>query len=180
MDPFLRPAGKGGHGSDDKEETPVLQFLAQNHSAMTHLPTASAVLAAAAAIALLFVSRKELSWFCAVLCITAFVTVLPTLVTGIAAAKGRFNEEGKPFIQGGFIAENIPANAQIRRHQILGISGTVVAAFLAWFGVASLRGRSPNRYLLVLLTVLLAILWAVGGHIGGQELWGPATFPAFG
>ena len=157
----------------------MLQFLAQNHSAMTHLPTASAVFAAAAAIALLFVSRKELSWCCAILSIAAFVTVIPTLVTGIAAAKGRFNEEGKPFVQSGFIVENIPANSQIRRHQILGISGTVVAAILAMMGFAALRGRNPNPYLRVLLAVLLAVLWGIGGYIGGEELWGPDTFPGF-
>jgi hypothetical protein len=154
-------------------------FLAQNHSAMTHLPIASAILAAAAALAALFVSRKEVAFLVAVLSIAAFVTALPTIVTGVAAGRGRINDEGKPYIQSGVFVSNIPQNTRIFRHQILGITGTGLAAILAILAVARLRGRSPNRYLIALLAVLLALLWGVGGHLGGKDLWGPDTFPAF-
>ncbi len=154
-------------------------FLAQNHSAMTHLPIASAILAAIAALAAFFLRRKEIALFCAVLSIAAFVTVLPAVVTGIAAAKGRFNDDGKPYIQSGVIVGDLPANARIFRHQMLGSIGTGVALILAIFGVSSLRGRNPNRYLVAVLAVLLALLWGIGGHLGGRELWGPGTFPAF-
>jgi hypothetical protein len=155
------------------------QFLAQNHSAMTHLPTAAAILGAAAALALLFVCKKEITFCWAVLSITAFVTVIPTMVTGIAAAKGRLNDEGNPFIQSGFIVDNLPENERIHRHQLLGISGSVLAALLTLLGISRLRGGNPNKYLVFVLTLLLAILWGIGGHLGGEELWGPDTFPAF-
>ncbi len=154
-------------------------FLAQNHSAMTHLPIASAILAAVAALMVLFVRRREISQCCAVLSILALVTVLPAAITGIAAAKGRFNDEGKPYIQSGVVVSNTPASARIFRHQVLGSAGAAVAAILALLGVSTLRGRNPNRYLIALLAVLLALLWGVGGHLGGQELWGADTFPAF-
>jgi uncharacterized membrane protein len=154
-------------------------FLAQNHSAMTHLPIASSILGAIAAVALLFVSRKEIVWSWAVLTIAALVTAFPTLVTGIAAAKGRLNEDGKPYIERGVLVSNIPADTRIRRHQILGITGTAVAALLTILAVARLRGRNPNKYLVAVLAVLLAVLWGIGGHLGGEELWGSDTFPAF-
>ncbi len=154
-------------------------FLARNHSAMTHLPTAASILGAAAALALLFVRRKEIAFCWAVLSITAFVTVIPTMVTGIAAAKGRLNDDGKPYIQSGFIVANVPANARVHLHQILGISGSAVAALLALLGISSLRGGNPNKYLVFVLALLLAILWGIGGHLGGEELWGADTFPAF-
>jgi len=154
-------------------------FLAQNHSAMTHLPTAAAILGAAAALVLLFVYGKEIAFCWAVLSITAFVTVIPTMVTGIAAAKGRLNDNGKPYIQSGFIVDNLPANARIHIHQILGVSGSVVAALLALLGISRLRGGNPNKYLVFVLALLLAILWGIGGHLGGKELWGADTFPGF-
>jgi hypothetical protein len=153
-------------------------FLAQNHSAMTHLPIAAAILGAAAALALLFVYKHEIAFFWAVLSITAFVTVIPTMVTGIAAAKGRHNDSGKPYIQRGFIVDNLPANARIHTHQILGISGSVVAALLVLLGISRLRGGNPNKYLVFALALLLAVLWGIGGHLGGKELWGADTFPA--
>ncbi|MBZ5497272.1 MAG: hypothetical protein LAP85_12790 [Acidobacteriia bacterium] len=157
----------------------MLLFLAQNHSAMTHLPIAAAILAAIAAFVALFVFRREIVWAWAALSITAFLTVLPTVVTGIAAAKGRLNEEGKPYIQNGFIVDHIPANTRIWFHQMLGISGFVVAVILAILALARLRGRDPNKYVIALLAVLLALLWGLGGHLGGKELWGADTFPGF-
>ncbi len=157
----------------------MLRFLAQNHSAMTHLPIAAAVLGALAALAAVFVQKKEIAWVWAVLSITAFVTVLPTLATGIAAAKGRTNDDGKPYIESGLIVSDIGANQRVFRHQLLGLSGTAVAAILAALGIAGLRGRKPNRYLVVVLALLLAVLWGIGGHLGGEELWGPDTFPGF-
>ena len=154
-------------------------FLAKNHSAMTHLPTAAAILGAAAALWLLFVYKNEIAFCWAVLSITAFVTVIPTVVTGIAAAKGRLNDNGKPYIESGFIVENLPANARVHMHQILGISGGVIAALSALLGISRLRGGSPNKYLVFVLALLLAIIWGIGGHFGGKELWGADTFPAF-
>ncbi len=154
-------------------------FFAQNHAAMTHLPIASAILAAVAAIAALFAARKEVALICAVLSLAALLTAFPAIVTGIAAAKGRNNDEGKPYIQSGVIVSHIPANTRIFRHQMLGISGTLVAALLAILSVARARGRNANKYLIVLLAVLLAVLWGIGGHLGGEDLWGPDTFPAF-
>ncbi len=154
-------------------------FLAQNHSAMTHLPTASAILVAVAALAALFAARKEIAAWCAILSVVAFVSALPTMATGIAAAKGRFNDDGKPYLQSGLIVSNIPANARIFRHQLLGITGTVVAALLSIVSIARARGRNSNKYLIALLAVLLAVLWGIGGHLGGEELWGAGTFPAF-
>jgi formate hydrogenlyase subunit 3/multisubunit Na+/H+ antiporter MnhD subunit len=154
-------------------------FLAQNHSAMTHLPIATAILIAIAALVTLFVPRKEITWSCAILSLVALVAVVPTVVTGIAAAKGRFNDEGKPYIQSGVIVANIPANTRIFRHQVLGLTGTALAALMAILSIAKVRGRNPNRYLIALVAVLLAVVWGVGGHLGGEELWGAGTFPAF-
>jgi formate hydrogenlyase subunit 3/multisubunit Na+/H+ antiporter MnhD subunit len=157
----------------------MMLLLARNHSAMTHVPTAAAILGAVAALALLFVYKKEVAFCWAVLSITAFVTVIPTMITGIAAAKGRLNDAGKPYIQSGVIVDNVPANARIHLHQIMGISGGMVAAVLALLGIRSLRGGNSNKYLVFLLALLLAILWGIGGHLGGEELWGADTFPAF-
>ena len=146
---------------------------------MTHLPIAAAVLAAVAALAALFVSRREVAWLAAVMSMVALLAVLPTLVTGVAAGRGRINDEGKPYIQSGVIVSNIPQNTRIFRHQMLGITGTVVAFILAVLAVATLWGRSPNKYLVAALAVLLALLWGTGSHLGGKDLWGPDTFPAF-
>lgn len=157
----------------------MIRFLAQNHSAMTHLPIAAAILGAVAALTAVFVQRKEITWAWAVLSITAFITVFPTLATGIAAGKGRTNDDGKPYIESGLIVSNIPADERIFRHQILGLSGSAVAAILAVLGIAGLRGRRPNRYAVVILAVLLAVLWGIGGHLGGEDMWGPDTFPGF-
>jgi uncharacterized membrane protein len=154
-------------------------FLARNHSALTHLPIASSILGAIAALALLFVYRKEIAFCWAVLSIAAFVTVLPTMVTGIAAAKGRLNDENKPYIQSGFLVDNAPASARIHLHQILGVAGGMVAAVLALLGISRLRGGNPNKYLVFLLALILAVLWGIGGHLGGKELWGADTFPGF-
>lgn len=154
-------------------------FLAQNHSAMTHLPIASSILAAVAAVAGLFVARKEVAFLWACLSIAAFVTVAPTVITGIAAAKGRTNDEGQPYIKSGLLVEPTPANTRIFRHQVLGLAGTVLSAVLAAAAIARLRGRHFNKYLIALVTVLLAVLWGIGGHLGGKELWAPDTFPAF-
>ena len=154
-------------------------FLAQNHSAMTHLPIASSILAAVAAVAGLFVARKEVVFLWACLSIAAFVTVLPTVVTGIAAARGRTNDEGQAYIEGGLLVKDVPANTRIFRHELLGLSGASLAAILAAVAVARLRGRNVNRSLIALLSVVLAVLWGIGGHLGGEELWGPETFPAF-
>jgi hypothetical protein len=157
----------------------MLMFLAQNHSAMTHLPIATAILGAFAALANLVIRRNEITWAWALLSIAAFLTALPAAATGIAAAKGRLNDDGKPYIQGGFIVTHIPGNTRIFQHQMLGISGFAVAALLAVFGVRRLRGQYQNRFLIVFLAMLLAILWGIGGHLGGSELWGPGTFPGF-
>jgi hypothetical protein len=154
-------------------------FLAQNHSAMTHLPIAASIMAAVAAIAGLFVNRRELLLAWAILSLAALATVPPTLITGIAAAKGRFNEEGKPYIQSGLTVDRVPANSRIFNHQAFGLGGAILACFLAAPAIAQLRGKNPNRILICSLAILLAILWGIGGHLGGGELWGPGTFPAF-
>ncbi len=154
-------------------------FLAQNHSAMTHLPIASSIMLALAAVGGLFVARKEISLLCAVLSLAALLTVFPTILTGIAAAKGRMNDDQKPYIESGILVRNMPANARIFRHQMLGISGTVLAVILSFLAVARARGRNSNKYLFALLAILLAVAWGVGGHLGGEELWGSNTFPAF-
>jgi hypothetical protein len=154
-------------------------FLAQNHSAMTHLPIAAAMIAAVAAIIRLLSNKKEVILVWAILSLTALATVPPTLITGIAAAKGRFNDEGKPYIQSGLIVDRIPANSRVFYHQMCGIGGTLLAIVLGIAAIVQLRGREVNRYGIVLMTLLLAIIWAIGGHLGGEELWGPTTFPAF-
>ena len=154
-------------------------FLARNHAVMVHLPIGAAVLAAAAAIVGLFVHRREIAWSWAVLSLVAFVSALPALVTGSAAAKGRFNEEGKPYLEQGLIVADTPANTRIFRHQMLGIAGTVAAGLLSALGIARLRGRNPNRFQVAALAIALAFLWGIGGHLGGQVLWGPDTFPVF-
>ena len=155
-------------------------FLAQNHSALTHLPIAAAILAAMSAVAALFTSRKEkeIVFMWALLSITAFVTVLPTVATGVVAAKGRFNEDGKPYIEGGILVGNSPANSRILRHEVLGTTGSALAGVLALLGLAFLRGRMPNKYLIALLALALAVVWGLGGHLGGKEIWGADTFPA--
>jgi uncharacterized membrane protein len=154
-------------------------FLAQNHSAMTHLPIAAAIMAAAAAIVRLFANKKEVILVWAILSLAALVTVPSALITGVAAAKGRFNDAGKPYIQSGLIVDRIPASSRIFIHQVLGIGGAILACILGAAAIIQLRGREANRYWIVLLAVMLAILWGIGGHLGGEDLWGPATFPAF-
>jgi hypothetical protein len=154
-------------------------FLAQNHSAMTHLPIAASILAALAALGGLFIIKKEVYLIWAILSLAAFITVTPTIITGIAAAKGRFNEEGKPYLQKGLIVERIPSNSRIFKHQILGIGGTILSGVLVIAAATWLRGRESNKILIALLSVLLAILWGIGAHLGGEELWSPDTFPAF-
>ncbi len=152
-------------------------LLAENHSAMTHLPIATAILAAAAAITFCCVRRKEISLFWAALSLVAFLSVLPTITTGIFAAKGRLNERAKPYIQSGIIVRNLPENTRIFRHQIVGMAGACISALVAILAVMKLRGRDPNPYMLAVLTLLVAVLWGVGGHLGGKVLWGPDTFP---
>jgi len=154
-------------------------LLARNHSAMTHLPVAAALLVLVCAIVASFKAHREIALAWAALSILAFATSLPTLTSGIAAARGRFNGDGKPYIESGVMVGRNPANERIWFHQILGASGTGVAAILALFGLAVIRGRSPNKYLVVLLALTLTLVWAVGAHLGGEELWGPDTFPAF-
>ncbi len=153
-------------------------FLAQNHSAMTHLPIAASILTAAAAIVALVVPRKEVILFWTVLSMVALIAAFPTLVTGIAAAKGRTNEAGHAYIQRGLLVDSSPQNTRIYRHQMLAITGTAVAAIVSVLGIAGLRGRKPNSYLVAFLSILMSLLWGVGGHLGGKELWGPDTFPA--
>ena len=157
----------------------VDMFFAQNHSAMTHLPLAAAVMVAACAIAALFTSRREIARAWAVLAIVAFVSALPAVATGVEAAEGRFSGDGKPYIQHGYIVSKTPASERVWRHQMLGGGGSAIAAVLATLGVSVLRGKSPNKYLVTLLALVLAVLWAIGAHTGGAELWGPDTFPAF-
>ncbi len=154
-------------------------FLAQNHSAMTHLPIAASILAAAAAITALFVRRREVTLFWAVLSLVALVSAFPTIITGIAAAKGRTNDEGRPYIEKGVLVDRIPRNTRIFRHQILGISGTVLAAVLSGLAIATMRGRNFNPLLVACIAVIMALLWGIGGHLGGEEMWAPETFPAF-
>lgn len=154
-------------------------FLAQAHSAMTHLPIALAILASISAVTAMFTARREFALSWALLSIAALVSAVPTVITGVVAAKGRFNGEGKPYLESGFLVDDVPANVRIRRHELLGCAGTGVAAILSASGFALLRGRKPNMYLIALLALALAILWGLGGHLGGKELWGADTFPAF-
>jgi uncharacterized membrane protein len=154
-------------------------FLAQNHSAMTHLPIAAAILAALSAVVAIFTSRREVSLLWALLSIVALVSAMPTVVTGIFAAEGRFNGDGKPYIEGGVLVSNVPANDRVWLHEVFGGGGFVVALALAVSGIAFLRGRRPNKYVVAILALALAILWGIGGHLGGKEMWGPDTFPGF-
>jgi hypothetical protein len=154
-------------------------FLAQNHSALTHLPVAASILAAVCAIARLFTAKKDVAIAWALLSVIAFATAAPLLVTGIAAAKGRFNSDGKAYIQKGILVSDTPANARIYLHQSLGIAGFVLSAILVSLSIASLRGRIPNKYIVVLLAVSIAVCWGIGGHVGGKEIWGPDTFPGY-
>ena len=148
-------------------------FFAQNHAPMTHLPIASAMLAAVAAVLALFIKKPQLTWAWAMLSIVAFVTVLPTILTGIQAAKGR------GFIEEGLMVAEKEGNEDIVLHQRLGIAGTAVAMVFLFVGVRQLRGKNVNRWLAAVLAVTLAILWGFGGHMGGHEMWGPDTFPRF-
>jgi hypothetical protein len=154
-------------------------FLAQNHSAMTHLPIAAAMMAAVAALIRLFANKREVILLWAILSLVALVTVPTTLVTGIAAAKGRLNDAGKPYIQSGLIVDRIPANGHIFTHQVLGIGGAILACLLGVAAIIQLRGREVSRHWIALLALLLAIVWGIGGHLGGEDLWGAATFPGF-
>ena len=153
-------------------------FLAQNHSAMTHLPIACSILLAVCAAAAVFTTKREVAMAWAWLSILAFISALPTVTTGMFAARGRFNTEGKPYIESGFFVTNVPASARVWRHQLLGVTGFAVSLILSGLGVAKLRGRNANKYLVLALAVTLALLWGIGGHLGGMEMWGPETFPA--
>jgi uncharacterized membrane protein len=156
-----------------------MQFLAQNHSALTHLPIATAILAAISAIACLFTVKKEAVSAWVLFSVIAFLTAIPLLITGTAAAKGRFNSEGKPYIQSGILVANVPANTRVFVHQSLGIAGFALSAALALCAIAKVRGRNPSIYLVILLALAVAICWGIGGHLGGKELWSPDTFPGF-
>jgi hypothetical protein len=127
----------------------------------------------------LVLPRREVVRSWALLALVAFATAVPATVTGIAAARGRFNGDGKPYIQDGIFVPDTPQNERIRRHQQLGVGGAIIAVVQAVLALACLRGREPNRCVAAVLAVLLAVAWGVGGHMGGQELWGPDTFPAF-
>ena len=154
-------------------------LLARNHSALTHLPIASAILLAVSAAIAIFTARKEIAFAWASLSIIAFITALPTATTGVMAARGRFNTDGKPYLESGLLVSGNPANERVRRHEMLGVTGLPVSFTLAILGARKLKGRSPNRYLVLFLAVALAVLWGLGGHLGGMEMWGPDTFPAF-
>jgi|WetSurMetagenome_2_1015567.scaffolds.fasta_scaffold12177_1 uncharacterized membrane protein len=157
----------------------MMSLLAQYHSAFTHLPIAAAILAAVCAITCLFTAKREVATSWALLSIIAFATATPLLVTGMAAAKGRFNSEGKPYIEQGILVSNTPADARLFLHQSLGIAGFLLSSALALLGIARLRGRVPNRLMIVLLALAIALCWGIGGHLGGEELWGPDTFPGY-
>lgn len=154
-------------------------FLAQNHEPMTHLPIATSLLAAAVAIALLFVDKPHLRTAWAMLVLIASITVIPTIMTGIFVAKGRYNDKGKPYIENGVQVAWVPENTRIARHQVLGVAGFVVALGLSWAAIGQLRGKVRNKIAIAVASIALAAIWAVGSHIGGQELWGPDTFPAY-
>ncbi|MAT39032.1 MAG: hypothetical protein CL946_05450 [Ectothiorhodospiraceae bacterium] len=148
-------------------------FLAQNHAPLTHIPIAASILAALAAIASLFYKKQELTWMWAILAIVAFVACIPTIVTGVLAAIGRF------YIEEGFIVPDTPENADIRLHQQLGSIGAIVALIGAVLGVRRLMGKMPNKILVVAVSLTLAVMWGIGGHMGGKALWAPETFPAY-
>jgi hypothetical protein len=148
-------------------------FLAQNHPPMTHLPIAVSMLAALAAIAALFIKRKELVWAWSMLSIIAILAVIPTILTGVQAGKGR------KFIEHGVFVSDTPDNATILWHQRLGISGAFVAVGFVVLGVRQLRGKNVHPVLAAAVATSLAIIWGVTGHLGGKESWGPDTFPAF-
>ena len=152
-------------------------FFAQNHSAMTHLPIAAAILLAAVAMSSLFTSKREIVLACALLTLIAFATSIPTIITGVAAAKGRMNEEGKPYLASGVLVPDTSSNIRVFRHETLGVIGFGLSVILAILGISGLRGRWPNKYLLCVLALALALCWGIGGHLGGKELWGPDTFP---
>jgi hypothetical protein len=55
----------------------------------------------------------------------------------------------------------------------------VVDAVSALLGIRSLQGGFSNKHLTFLLALFPAVLWRVGGHLGGEKLRGADTFPAF-
>ncbi len=146
-------------------------FLAQNHAPMTHLPIACSILAALAAIAAFVYKKPELTWAWAVLAIIAFLTVFPAIVTGIYAAIGRMYLEHPGLVQ------DIPENDPIAWHQRLGISGAILALVLAFLGIRRLRGKENNRIVVLLFSLALAIVWGIGGHLGGKTSWSADSFP---
>ena len=148
-------------------------FLAQNHPPMTHLPIAVSMLAALAAVLALFIKRKELVWAWSMLSIVAILSVVPTILTGVQAGKGR------NYIEHGVFVADKPDNATIQWHQRLGISGALVAAGFVVLGIRQLRGKHVNPTLAAAVATSLAIIWGVTGHLGGEESWGPDTFPGF-
>lgn len=149
-------------------------FFAQNHAPMTHLPIATSILAAVAAMAaVVFPNKKEITWAWAILAIIALVTCIPAVFTGLFAAVGRF------YIESPGLIPDTPENDPIALHQRLGIIGFVLALILAYLGIRQLRGKASNRYVMLFLSVALAIVWGYGGHLGGKGLWSPETFPAY-
>jgi uncharacterized membrane protein len=157
----------------------MAQFLAQFHPATTHIPIATSFLAAVAATLAVILKKDALKTSWAVLTLVALVCVLPTIVTGIYAAKGRFNDKGKPFIEHGVLVPNTPENARLVVHQRLGLTGFGLALIASVFAVRHLRRKRVHVAVMIVLAWLLSVTWAVGGHIGGRELWGPDTFPAY-
>lgn len=148
-------------------------FFAQNHAALTHLPIACALLAALAAVLALVRKSEDLPKAWAILSIIAVVTVIPTILSGIQAAKGR------SYIEQGIFVSDAPENADIKLHQQLGMAGALSGFVMAFLGWRHLRGRKANRILVAVLAISTAILWGATGHMGGKALWSPDTFPAF-
>ncbi|GEM_PF-4189066 len=150
-------------------------FLARLHVPMTHLPIASAILAALASLAAIIFAkyREKLSWAWAVLSLVAVISVVPTIITGIEAGRGR------TYIEEGIIVADLEENANIRLHQQLGFAGFGVSLILAGLGIARLRGKNPNPYLVASIAVILVTVWLLGAHEGGAGIWAPDTFPGF-
>lgn len=149
-------------------------FFAQNHAPMTHLPIASAILAVVALVLARLFKRPEAEWMWAVLSITVFITIIPAAATGIHAARGREYIEADHYL-----VRDSPDLGDLRTHQQLGIAGTVLALAAAILGARHLRRKRVPKLISFVVALALATVLGIGGHLGGKELWSPATFPAY-
>ena len=140
------------------------QLIGRNHPAAVHLPIGLA--AAALLVALLSVIRPAypLGKSSLVLCAAMLLSFLPATLSGFLRAQELFGEAG-------------PTELLLEHRNLM--IGAFVITIGATVLVAAKRGVLEGRLKLIHLALLVAAfaLLAVGGHHGGQMVYGASFLP---